>query len=136
MKKAILWGLLNPQGNNYAKRKEIYQEFCDLGNDWKSIAKKLKTTFKIDDIINFCAIYISKENEEREKKGIELNKQELIELLSLFNIKDDNGNKIMLKMVTLKTDEQDVEDIEKTKEDKRIKRIKKRIEDNTKDEKK
>lgn len=128
MKKAILWGILNPQGNNYAKRKELYQEFCDLGNDWKTIAVKLKQTFKIDDIINFCAIYISRENEEREKKGIELNKQELAELLSLFNIKDDNGNKIMLKMVTLKTEGQDVEDIEKIKEDKRIKRIKKRIE--------
>ena len=136
MKKAILWGILNPQGNNYSKRKELYQEFCDLGNDWKTIAVKLKQTFKIDDSINFCAIYISRENEEREKKGIEVNKQELAELLSLFNIKDDNGNKIMLKMVTLKTDGQDVEDIEKIKENKRIKRIKKRIEDNTKDEKK
>lgn len=136
MKKAILWSILNPQGNNYSKRKELYQEFCDLGNDWKSISVKLKQTFKIDDIINFCAIYISRENEEREKKGIEVNKQELAELLSLFNIKDDNGNKIMLKMVTLKTEGQDVEDIEKIKEDKRIKRIKKRIEDNTKDEKK
>lgn len=136
MKKAILWSILNPQGNNYAKRKELYQEFCDMGSNYKEIAVKLKQTFKIDDIITFCAIYISKENEEREKRGIELNKQDLIELLSLFNIKDDNGNKIMLKMVTLKTDEQNVEDIEKIKEDKRIKRIKKRIEDNTKDEKK